>query len=202
MADQVGRILDPYQTAPLFLRLPSSDAPTLAPFLLTHHRQQVHLLAWYDSPGEVRTSPIFKRREIVKFFVSAYRRDQRPHRPIEIRSNDTQINMKQLLELIYMGVRQGVMFSLSPTAALLISAIICYLCVCLFDVPLLLLLPPPALALQEGALLAASCIAATAVQLMPVVVVLAAVIDANLPLPPPARWQLPHCLSLDTLLTS
>ncbi len=31
--------------------------------------------------------------------------------------NDTQINMKRLLELIYMGVRQGVMFSLSPMAA-------------------------------------------------------------------------------------
>jgi hypothetical protein len=93
--------------------------------------------------------------------------------------------MKQLLELIYMGVRQGVMFSLSPTAALLISAILRYLCVCLFDIPLLLLLPPPAFALQESALLAASRIAAAAVQLVPIVVVLAAVIDAPLPLPTP-----------------
>jgi hypothetical protein len=86
-----------------------------------------------------------------------------------------------------MGVRQGVMFSLSPTAASSISTILHYLCVCLFDVPLLLLLPPPALALQGGALLAASRIAAAAVQLVPVVVVLAAVIDAPLPLPPPWR---------------
>jgi hypothetical protein len=109
--------------------------------------------------------------------------------------------MKQLLELIYMGVRQGVMFSLLPTAASLISAVLRYLCVCLFDVPLLLLLPPPALALQGGALLAASRIAAAAVQLMPVVVVLTAVIDAPLPLPPPARWQSPHCPSLDASLT-
>jgi len=53
MADQVGRLFDPYQTAPLFVRLPSSDAPTLAPLPLTHHRQRVHLLAWYDLPGPV-----------------------------------------------------------------------------------------------------------------------------------------------------
>ncbi len=77
------------------------------------------------------------------------------------------------------------MFSLSPMATLLISAVLRYLCVCLFDVPLLLLLPPPAFALQGGALLAASRIAAAAVQLVPVVVVLATVIDAPLPLPPP-----------------
>jgi hypothetical protein len=73
MADQVGRLLGPYQIAPLFVRLPSSDAPTLAPLLLTHHRQRVHLLAWYDSPGEARTGPIFKRRKIVNFIMSAYR---------------------------------------------------------------------------------------------------------------------------------
>jgi hypothetical protein len=94
MADQVGRLLDPYQTAPLFVRLPSSHVPTLAPIPSSHHRQQVHLLAWYNSPGEARTGPIFKRREIVKFVVSAYRRDRHPHRSIKIRSNDTQINMK------------------------------------------------------------------------------------------------------------
>jgi hypothetical protein len=80
MADQVGRLLDPYQTAPLFVRLPSSDAPALAPLPLTHHWQRVHLLAWYDSPGEARTGPIFKCRKIVNFVVSAYRRDRRPHR--------------------------------------------------------------------------------------------------------------------------
>jgi hypothetical protein len=189
MAYQVGSLLDPYQTLPLFVRLPSSDAPTLAPLPSTHHWQQVHLLAWYDLPGEARTGPIFKCSKIVNFVVSAYRRNQRPHRSIKICSNDTQINMKRLLELIYMGVRvrQGVMFSLSPTAALLISAVLRYLCVCLFDVPLLLLLPLPALALQGGALLAASRIAAAAVQLVLVVVVLAAVIDAPLPLPPPRR---------------
>jgi hypothetical protein len=51
-------------------------------------------------------------------------------------------------------------------------------------VPLLLLLPPSALALQGGALLAAGHIAATAVQLIPIVVILPAVINAPL-LPPP-----------------
>jgi hypothetical protein len=75
MADQVGSLLDPYQTAPLFVCLPLSDAPTLAPLSLAHHQQRVHLLAWYDSPGEARTGPIFKHREIVNFVVSAYRRD-------------------------------------------------------------------------------------------------------------------------------
>jgi hypothetical protein len=94
MADQVGRLLDPYQTAPLFVRLPSSDAPTLTPLPSTHHRQRVHLLAWYNSPGEARTGPIFKRHEIANFIVSVYHRDRRPHRSIKIRSNDTQINMK------------------------------------------------------------------------------------------------------------
>jgi hypothetical protein len=41
--------------------------------------------------------------------------------------------MKQLLELIYTGVRLGVVFSLSPMAASLISAILHYLCVRSFD---------------------------------------------------------------------
>jgi hypothetical protein len=75
MADQVGRLLDPYQTAPLFVCLPWSNAPALAPLPSTHHRQRVNLLAWYDSSGEARTGPIFKCREIVNFVVSAYRRD-------------------------------------------------------------------------------------------------------------------------------
>jgi hypothetical protein len=93
--------------------------------------------------------------------------------------------MKQLLDLIYMGMRLFGVFSLSPTAASLISAILHYLCICLFDVPLLLLFPLSALVLQGSALLATSSIAAAAVQLIPVVVVLAAIIDAPLGLPPP-----------------
>jgi hypothetical protein len=84
-----------------------------------------------------------------------------------------------------MGVRLGVVFSSLPTAASLISAILHYLCVCLFDVPLLLFLPLSAHALQGGALLAAGRIAAAAVQLIPVIVVLASVINAPLPLPSP-----------------
>jgi hypothetical protein len=103
-----------------------------------------------------------------------------------------------------MGVRLGVVFSLSPMAALSISSILPYLHVCLFDAPLLLLLPLSALALHQGSLRAASRIApAAGVQLIPIVVVLAAVIDAPLPLfPPPARWQLPHHPSPDASLTS
>ncbi len=98
-----------------------------------------------------------------------------------------------------MGVRQGVMFSLLPTAALLISAVLRYLWVCLFNVPLLLLLPLPALALQGSALLAACRIAAAAVQLVPIIVVLAAVINAPLLLPPPgalavATLPVPGCI--------
>jgi hypothetical protein len=77
--------------------------------------------------------------------------------------------------------------------------ILCYLCACLFDVPLFLLLPPSALALQEGALLAASRIAAAAVQLISIVVILAAVINAPLLLPPPgalavATLPVPGCI--------
>ncbi len=88
--------------------------------------------------------------------------------------------MKQLLELIYTGVMLGVVFSSSLTAASSISAILRYLCIRSFDVPLLLLLPPSALALQGGALLAAGRIATATAQLVPVVVILAAVINALL----------------------
>jgi hypothetical protein len=179
MADQVGRLLDSYQTAPLFVCLPSSDAPALAPLPLTHHWQQVHLLAWYKSPGEARTGPIFNCRKIVNFVLSVYCRNQRLHRSIKTRNNDTQITMKELLELIYIGVRLDVMFSLLPTATSSISAILRYLSVCLFNVAPLLLLPLSVLARQGGALLAASRIAAAAV--------LAAVIDAPLLLPLPSE---------------
>ncbi len=111
--------------------------------------------------------------------------------------------MKQLLELIYTEVRLGVVFSLLLMAALLISAILCYLCARSFGVPLFLLLPLSALAFQGGALLAADRIAAAAVQLIPVVAVLAAAINAHLllPPPPPERWRSPHCQSPDALLT-
>jgi hypothetical protein len=202
MADWLGKLLDPYQTVPSFIRFPSSDTLAPAPLPLTHHRQQVHLLVWCDLPGEARTGPIFKCPKIVNFVVLTYRRNQRPHRSIKTGSNDTKSNMKQLLELIYTGVRLGIMFSLSLMAAMLISAIHHHLCVCLFDVPLLLLLPPSALALQGGALLAAGRIAVAADQLIPIVVVLATVIDAPLLLPPPVRWWSPHHPSPDASLTS
>jgi hypothetical protein len=71
--------------------------------------------------------------------------------------------MKQLLELIYMGMRLGGVISLLLTGALSIFAIPLYLCVRSFDVHLLLLLPPSALVLQGGALLTAGCISAAAV---------------------------------------
>jgi hypothetical protein len=133
MADRLGKLLDPYQSATSFVRFPSLDAPYPASLPSTHYRQQVHLLVWCDSPGEARTGPIFKHREIVYFIVFAYHCNRRPYRSIKTRSNDTKSNMKLLLELIYTGVRLGVMFSLSPTAALSISAILHYLCVRSFD---------------------------------------------------------------------
>jgi hypothetical protein len=70
MADRLGRLLDPYRTAPSFVRFPMSDAPAPAPLPLTRHRQQVHLLVWCNSPGEASTGPIFKCRKIVNFVVS------------------------------------------------------------------------------------------------------------------------------------
>jgi hypothetical protein len=85
-------------------------------------------------------------------------------------------------------------------AVLSISAILHYIHVRLFNIPLLLLLPPSALALQKGALLAASHIATAAVQLIPVVVILAAVIDAPLLLPPP--WHAGGLRIARPLLTS
>ncbi len=80
MADQLGRLLDPYRTAPSFVRLPSSDAPALAPLPSTHHWQRVDVSVWRDSPGEASTGPIFKGREIVNFVTLMFGRDQRPHR--------------------------------------------------------------------------------------------------------------------------
>jgi hypothetical protein len=80
MADQLGRLLDPYQTAPSFVCVPLSDAPILAPLPSTHHRQQVYVLVWRDSPGEAITGAIFERCEIVNFVTSMFGRDQRLHR--------------------------------------------------------------------------------------------------------------------------
>jgi hypothetical protein len=50
MADWLGRLLDPYPTAPLFVCFLLLDAPALAPLSSTHHRQQVYLLVWCDLP--------------------------------------------------------------------------------------------------------------------------------------------------------
>ncbi len=44
MAERLGKLLDPYQTAPSFVRFPSSDAPAPAPLPLTHYLKRVHLL--------------------------------------------------------------------------------------------------------------------------------------------------------------
>ncbi len=124
IADQLGRLLDPYPIALLFVCFLSLDTPPLAPLPPTHHRQQLHVLVWCDSPSVASTGPIFKCREIVNFVTSMFSCNQRPHKLIKTHRNDTKNNMKQLLDLIYTGVSLGGMDSLLPVPALLISAIL------------------------------------------------------------------------------
>jgi hypothetical protein len=93
MADRLGRLLDPYQNAPSFVRFPSSNAPTPAPLPLTHHWQRVHILVWRDLPSVASTGPIFKRHEIVNFVTSMSGRDRRPHNLLKTCSNDTKSNL-------------------------------------------------------------------------------------------------------------
>ncbi len=108
MADRLGRLLDPYLTAPPFVCFPLSDAPAPAPLPSTHHRQQVYLLVWCNLPSVASTGPIFKRRKIINFVMLLSGRDWRPHKSLKTSSNDTKSKMKRLLDLIYTGVSQVV----------------------------------------------------------------------------------------------
>ncbi len=154
----------------------------------------------------VSTCPIFKRRKIVNFVTSMSGHDQRQHKSLKTHSNDTTSNMNCLLDFIYMGVRLGGVFSLLLEPALLVSAILCYLCVHLFDVPLLLLLPLSALALQGFKGVPSLPPAALPLPLSnssPPLLSLPP--SSTLPFrypSPPACWRLPHRLSPDALLTS
>jgi hypothetical protein len=123
MADQLGRLLDPYPTTLLFFCFLLLDAPAPAPLPSTHHRQRVYVLVWCNSPSVASTGPIFKRHEIVNFKMSMSGHDQHPHKLIKTCGNDTKSNMKQLLDLINMRVRLGGMDFLSPAPSLTISAI-------------------------------------------------------------------------------
>ncbi len=80
MADQLGRLLDPYPIALLFVYLRSLDAPALVPLPSTHHRQQVYVLVWCDSTSVASTGPIFKRCEIVNFVTPMSGRNRHPHK--------------------------------------------------------------------------------------------------------------------------
>jgi hypothetical protein len=121
MADWLGRLLDPYPSALLFVCFLSLDAPAPALLSSTHHQQRVSILVWCDLLSMASTGPIFKHRKIVNFVMLMSGRDQCLHRSIKTRKNDTKSNMKQLLDLIYTGVRQGGMDSLLLAPASLIS---------------------------------------------------------------------------------
>ncbi len=101
MADRLGRLLDPYPTAPSFVHFPSSNAPALAPLLLTQHRQRVDLLVWCNLPGEASTGPIFKRPKIINFSVSTYCCNRRSHRLIKMHSNETK-NYHEIITKAYL----------------------------------------------------------------------------------------------------
>jgi hypothetical protein len=123
IADRLGRLLDPYPTAPLFIRFPSSYAPAPASLPSTHHRQQFCVLVWCDLPSVASTGPIFKRCEIVTFVTSVSGRDRRPHKSIIMHRNDTESNLKHLLDVSYNGVGLGGGVSPLPAPTSSISAI-------------------------------------------------------------------------------
>jgi hypothetical protein len=123
MADQLGRLMDPYRNAPSFVHFPSSDVPASAPLPLTHHRQQYCVLVWCNLPSVVSTGPIFKRCKNVNFVTLMSGRDRRPHRSILMHRNDAKSNLKHLLDISYNGLGLDGGVSLLPMPTSLISAI-------------------------------------------------------------------------------
>ncbi len=79
MADQLGRLLEPYPIALLFVRFLWLDAPAPAPLPLTRHRQRADVLVWCNLTSVASTGPIFKCRKIVNFVMSMSGRNRRPH---------------------------------------------------------------------------------------------------------------------------
>jgi hypothetical protein len=55
MADWLGMLLDPYQTAPSFVCFPSSYAPAPAPLPSTHHWQRV---SWFGAICPLWQAPV------------------------------------------------------------------------------------------------------------------------------------------------
>ncbi len=72
MTDQLGRLLDPYPTASLFVHFPSSYAPAPVPLPLTHLWQRYFVLVWCNLPGEPSTRSIIKQCKNVNFIVFTY----------------------------------------------------------------------------------------------------------------------------------
>ncbi len=125
MAGRLDRILDPYQITPLFIWLPSSDAPTPAPLASAHCWLAVCVTVWRNLPSVASTGPIFRRSKIVTFVTTASRHDGRRRCSIKTRRNNRKCNRKRLFDVIYTGVGVDGGVSLLPASASLISAIFC-----------------------------------------------------------------------------
>jgi hypothetical protein len=76
-AERLGRLLDPYPTAPLFVPFPSSNAPAPAPLASTHCRLPVCVEVWRNSPSVTSIRLISGGHKIVTFVTKAFGRDRR-----------------------------------------------------------------------------------------------------------------------------
>jgi hypothetical protein len=108
-AERLGRLLDPYPTAPLFVPFPSSDTPALAPLASTHCLGLRCVLRFgaicplWQAP----VSPIFRQSEIVTFITTVSWHDGRQRCSIKTHRNNRKCDRKQLLDVIYTGVGVG-----------------------------------------------------------------------------------------------
>ncbi len=92
-AERLGRLLDPYPTAPSFAPFPSSDAPSPAPLASTHCRLAVCVAVWRNSPFVTSIGLISGGHKIVTFVTKAFGRDRRLNNRTRTRRIDEKSKM-------------------------------------------------------------------------------------------------------------
>jgi hypothetical protein len=92
-AEGVGRLFDPYPTAPSFVPFPLSDAPAPAPLASTHCRLAVCVAVWRNSPSVTSIGLISGGHKIVTFVTKAFGRDRRLNNRTRPRRIDGKSNM-------------------------------------------------------------------------------------------------------------
>ncbi len=92
-AERLGRLFDPYPTAPSFVLFPSSDTPAPAPLASTHCRLAVCVAVWRNLPSVMSIRLISGGHKIVTFVTKAFGRDQRLNNRARTRRIDEKSNM-------------------------------------------------------------------------------------------------------------